>query len=88
MTLGMRGWDGNRAYDFAFVRMWTWRPLASRDAEQATMASQDEPTHLDIHDRSSRQAYARLFGVTEEQLRKAARLVGTRVKTLRSHLAR
>lgn len=52
------------------------------------MASYDEKTHLDIHDRASRQAYAKLFGVTEEQLRKAARLVGTRVKTLRAQLTR
>lgn len=50
--------------------------------------SNHERTHLDIHDRSSRETYARLFGVTDEQLRKAVRLVGNRVSTLRGHLKR
>ncbi|MCJ2115068.1 DUF3606 domain-containing protein [Methylobacterium sp. J-001] len=52
------------------------------------MTTETERTHLDIHDRSSRESYARLFGVSEEQLRKAVRLVGSRVSTLRGHLRR
>lgn len=50
--------------------------------------SNQERTHLDIHDRSSRENYAKLFGVTDEQLRKAVRLVGSRVSTLRGHFKR
>lgn len=52
------------------------------------MAPHTDRPHLDIHDRSSREAYARQFGVTEEQLRKAVRLVGSRISTLRSQLKR
>ncbi|MCJ2132757.1 DUF3606 domain-containing protein [Methylobacterium sp. J-026] len=52
------------------------------------MATKTERTHPDIHDRSSRESYAKLFGVSEEQLRKAVRLVGSRVSTLRGHLRR
>ncbi|MCJ2101828.1 DUF3606 domain-containing protein [Methylobacterium sp. E-046] len=52
------------------------------------MTTETERTHLDIHDGSSRESYARLFGVSEEQLRKAVRLVGSRVSTLRGHLRR
>lgn len=52
------------------------------------MTMQDERTHLDIHDRSSRETYARQFGVSEDQLRKAVRLVGSRISTLRGHLKR
>ena len=48
----------------------------------------NERTHIDIHDRPSREAYALMFGVTEDQLRKAVRLVGTRIATLRGHLRR
>ena len=53
-----------------------------------TMIAQREGSHLDIHDRTSRETYAKLFGVTEEQLRRAVRLVGSRITTVRSHLAR
>jgi len=45
----------------------------------------DKP-HLDIHDRAERDAYARRFGVTEERLRKAVRIVGSRISTLRGYL--
>ena len=44
-------------------------------------------THLDINDRVHRATYASRFNVSEEKLRKAVRLVGSRLSTLRSHLA-
>lgn len=42
-------------------------------------------THVDIHDSSARAALAQEFGVSEEQLRRAVRLVGSGISTLRSH---
>lgn len=60
-------------------------PALSRGNEEA-LDMQGERTHLDIHDRSSRETHARQFGVTEDQLRKAVPLVGSRISTLRSHL--
>lgn len=61
--------------------------LAPSDMGRMRMSNQ-ERTHLDIHDRSSRENTAKLFGVTDEQLRKAVRLVGSRVSTLRGHFKR
>nr|WP_267427379.1 DUF3606 domain-containing protein [Methylobacterium sp. GC_Met_2] len=43
------------------------------------------PTHIDINDRTARAALAARLGVTEEQLRKTVRLVGTRVRTIEAH---
>ncbi|MCJ2124088.1 DUF3606 domain-containing protein [Methylobacterium sp. J-077] len=42
-------------------------------------------THIDINDRAARAALAARLGVTEEQLRKTVRLVGTRVRTIEAH---
>jgi Protein of unknown function (DUF3606) len=43
-------------------------------------------THIDINDRVVRAAWAERFAITEGQLHKAARLVGSRITTLTSHL--
>ncbi|MCJ2055635.1 DUF3606 domain-containing protein [Methylobacterium sp. J-048] len=42
-------------------------------------------THIDINDRAARAALAARLRVTEEQLRKTVRLVGTRVRTIEAH---
>ncbi len=43
-------------------------------------------THIDIHDRAVRAAWAERYGVTDAQLRKAVRMVGSRITTLSNHL--
>lgn len=45
-------------------------------------------SHIDIFDRTSRLAWAQRFGVTEERLRKAVSMVGTRVTSLTAYLHR
>lgn len=55
-------------------------------ADQNTRAR--TPTHIDIHDSSSRRHWADLFQVTDERLRKAVRLVGNRVSSVSAYLAK
>ena len=43
-------------------------------------------THIDVFDRSAREAWALRFGVTEERLRKAVRMVGSRVTSVAAYL--
>ena len=43
-------------------------------------------THMDIHDRAVRSAWIQRYGITEAQLRKAVRMVGSRIGTLSNHL--
>jgi transcriptional regulator with GAF, ATPase, and Fis domain len=45
-------------------------------------------THLDIHDQSERQSLAEILEVSEDKLKKAARMVGTRISTIRSYLGK
>jgi len=45
-------------------------------------------THLDIHDQSSRQNLAEILGVSEDRLKKAAHMVGTRISTIRGYLGK
>ncbi len=45
-----------------------------------------EPTHLHLWDREGCEAFAARLGVSDEKLRKAIRMVGTRVTTLTSYL--
>ncbi|UIY43525.1 DUF3606 domain-containing protein [Methylobacterium radiotolerans] len=45
-----------------------------------------EQTHIDIFDRDARQAWALRFGVTEERLRKAVRMVGSRITSVAAYL--
>jgi hypothetical protein len=43
-------------------------------------------THVDIYDRTARQHWAHYFGVTEERLRKAVTMVGSRLSTVADYL--
>jgi hypothetical protein len=43
-------------------------------------------THMDISDRSVRATWSERYGLTDGQLRKAVRMVGSRITTLTSHL--
>ncbi|MCJ2099293.1 DUF3606 domain-containing protein [Methylobacterium sp. E-046] len=43
-------------------------------------------THIDISDRGARDLWTKRFGVTEERLRKAVRMVGSRVTTVTDYL--
>ena len=45
-------------------------------------------THIDMYDRVVRERWAQHFGVTDERLRKAVRMVGSRVATVTDHLGR
>ncbi|GJD57683.1 DUF3606 domain-containing protein [Methylobacterium dankookense] len=45
-----------------------------------------EPTHLNIWDRVEREAFAARMGVSEDKLRKAVQMVGSRITTLSSYL--
>lgn len=43
-------------------------------------------THIDISDRSVRNLWMGRFGVTDERLRKAVRVVGSRISTVSDYL--
>ena len=45
-------------------------------------------THLDIYDSQERTSMASRLGVSEDRLKRAVRLVGTRISTLKSYLER
>jgi hypothetical protein len=45
-----------------------------------------EPTHLNIWDRIEREAFMARMGVSEDKLRKAVQMVGSRITTLSSYL--
>lgn len=45
-------------------------------------------THIDIYDSQQRSQMASRFGVSEDRLKRAVRLVGTRISTLKSYLQR
>ena len=44
--------------------------------------------HIDIYDSVSRAHWAGVLGVTDERLRKAVRLVGTRVSSVSAYLSK
>lgn len=44
--------------------------------------------HIDIYDHASRARWAELLGVTDERLRKAVRIVGTRVSSVSTYLSK
>lgn len=44
-------------------------------------------THIDMYDRVVRARWAQHFGVTDERLRKAVRIVGSRVSTVTDHFS-
>ena len=43
-------------------------------------------THIDIYDRAERERWAHRFGVTEDRLRKAVSMVGSRITTVSDYL--
>ncbi|MCK2055744.1 MULTISPECIES: DUF3606 domain-containing protein [unclassified Methylobacterium] len=45
-------------------------------------------THLDIYDSQQRSSIASRLGVSEDRLKRAVRLVGNRISTLKSYLER
>jgi len=45
-------------------------------------------THIDIYDASSRRSWADHFGVTDQQLRKAIQLAGSRISMVAGHLGK
>lgn len=50
--------------------------------------SKTEKSHLDIFDSQQRTAMATRLGVSEDRLKRAVRLVGNRISTLKSYLER
>lgn len=51
----------------------------------STPAPSVSKAHLDIHDQFTRQALAQSLGVTEENIKRAVRMVGTRISTIRGY---
>lgn len=51
-----------------------------------TQTTRPERTHLHLWDRVGCEKFAARLGVSEEKLREAIRMVGSRVTTLTSHL--
>ena len=43
-------------------------------------------THIDIYDRAMREEWAHRFGVSEERLRKAVTMVGSRITSVAAYL--
>jgi hypothetical protein len=54
----------------------------------ATTPTTAANAHIDIYDHASRARWAELLGVTDERLRKAVRIVGTRVSSVSAYLAK
>lgn len=46
------------------------------------------PSHIDIHDMASRRHWAGLLQVSDERLRKAVRMVGTRISSVTAYLSK
>ena len=42
--------------------------------------------HIDMYDRATRELWAQRFDITGERLRKAVRMVGTRITTVAAYL--
>lgn len=64
--------------------------MRSREAPMPFSSTADQSRaaiHIDIHDHVVRAAWSERFGVTDAQLRKAVRMVGSRITTLSSHLS-
>lgn len=59
-------------------------PLSSAGASPPASKIQ----HIDIYDGVSRAHWAGVLGVSDERLRKAVRLVGTRVSSVSAYLAK
>lgn len=59
------------------------RDLRSRDGMPSTPIT---AKHIDISDRIAREAWMAHFGVTEERLRKAVRMVSSRATTVAAYL--
>lgn len=47
-----------------------------------------EPTHVEMYDRVARTAFIERLGITDEQLRKAVAMVGTRMTTIANYLGK
>ena len=45
-------------------------------------------THVDVLNRAERLNLANYFGISDEQLKKAIRLVGPRISTIRAYLGK
>lgn len=43
-------------------------------------------SHIDMYDRAVREGWAQRFAVTDERLRKAVRMVGSRVSSVAAYL--
>ena len=56
------------------------------DANQ-TMKSRSQ-THIDMHDASARQSWAETFGISDQQLRKAVRMAGSRISMVAGYLGK
>jgi len=53
-----------------------------------SLDSKTGKTHIDIYDSQQRSTIASRLGVSEDRLKRAVRLVGTRITTLKSYLER
>ena len=57
-------------------------------AKSGMLSPTIKQTHIDIHDGTERAHWTAALGVTDERLRKAVRLVGTRVSSVSAYLAK
>ena len=81
-------WACNRGRPFAVV---STQPGLARCRTLSLMGSAmpielHSKTHIDIYDRAAREHWAHRFGVTEERLRKAVTMVGSRLSTVADYL--
>lgn len=53
-----------------------------------TTSTSRPQTHINIHDASVRQLWAERFGITDQQLRKAVKLAGTRISMVAGYLGK
>ena len=63
-------------------------PRGHANIMSSTTALNTTKTHLDVHDQSARLALAEALGVTDEKLKKATQMVGTRISTIRGYLGK
>jgi hypothetical protein len=69
------------------VRVESRTPDAARTLLDPTMPTEmHDKAHIDVFDRAAREHWALRFGVTEERLRKAVRMVGSRATSVAAYL--
>ncbi len=82
------GCGRNRTYDVTIEGTGPGSAGCQRSSPVVTVLATEprDQSHLNIYDAAARQHWALRFGVTEERLRKAVTMVGSRLSTVADYL--